>query len=618
MTDVMQRCVPISSGALAPDLRVNYQFGLVLGVDELEQEDLYFRERDERAARSLHGYGTTVGLHVTAARPVAAPDDVEVRVERGILIDQYGRPVVIRTDQCARVGAWLASQELEGSAATPPVSPLQDHLRPSGDLTVYVVAEYSSCEDALVPLPGNPCGTEDEVTAASRIRDFWKLGFRWEPPDMPHWDGVRALADLLAPIEWREGSLLESDEAALAAHVRALAPGAPAPAVTLPVPPVLPRAEGRAALDRLLTIWVTEVRPKLAPDLIEPGGEAAVLLSSITLVPASPFDTNSPAITEFSLPDDEGRPYLAPTQLIQELVMLGGGVTTVLAGSPLQPAPTPAGPTLIELASITEVGVGPGRQLVLWSHLTVPLVLPATVAVSRNGGSPIAFTTSPGPAPGTFRLSPAGGVLVDGELLEVRLDLTQLRVREGTVETALPVWLQQQGLDVLGRRGDQLSLRHTVLPTPPPQQPPAPPRPVRQLATALPVRVDNELPGIELWWHVDKEAPVDEERVIELPREVLHILAEVDNAPTPVEIPIEGLIQVQHNVFQLIPDFAVWREQAQLSPYLRLAIEIDQVQLEQFGGDAASYADALGVAWEDAQRDGQLLVLWVRMAGQLR
>jgi hypothetical protein len=132
------------------------------------------------------------------------------------------------------------------------------------------------------------------------------------------------------------------------------------------------------------------------------------------------------------------------------------------------------------------------------------------------------------------------------------------------------------------------------------------------------VRVDNELPGIELWWHVDKEAPVDEERVIELQREVLHVLAEVDNAPTPVEIPIEGLIQVQHNVYQLIPDFAVWREQAQLSPYLRLVIEIDQVQLEQFGGDAASYADALGIAWEDAQRDGRLLVLWVRMAGQLR
>ena len=78
MSEVMRRCVPASTGGLSPDLRVNYQFGLVLGVDEFEQEGLYLRERDERATRSLHGYGTAVGLHVTAARPVVAPDDVEV------------------------------------------------------------------------------------------------------------------------------------------------------------------------------------------------------------------------------------------------------------------------------------------------------------------------------------------------------------------------------------------------------------------------------------------------------------------------------------------------------------------------------------------------------------
>jgi len=141
---------------------------------------------------------------------------------------------------------------------------------------------------------------------------------------------------------------------------------------------------------------------------------------------------------------------------------------------------------------------------------------------------------------------------------------------------------------------------------------------VRQLATALPVRIDNEIPGIELWWHVDKEAPADEERVIELRPEVLHVLAEVENAPTPVEIPIENLIQVQHNVFQLMLDFRVWREEAQLSPYLRVVAEIDKVQLEQFGDSAVAYAEALGVAWEDAQRDGRLLVLWVRMAEFLR
>ncbi|HEV7762497.1 MAG TPA: hypothetical protein VGO78_25990, partial [Acidimicrobiales bacterium] len=290
MSDVMQQCVPVATGALTPDQRVNYLFGLVLGVDEFQQEDLYLRERDERATRTLHGYGTSVGLDVTAERPAAAPDDVEVKVAPGIAADQRGRPVVIPTAQCARVGAWIAAEE-EQAAAHEAASPLEEHLGPSGDVTLYVVVEHDVCPDGLVPLPGKPCGSDDEVTAPSRLRDSWRLGFRWAPPAMPHWDGVRALADILVTIELDDLSPIESDEELLAEHIRALAPGTVPPEVPLPplpLRPLLPRAEARAALDRLLTIWVTEVRPALAPDLIAPEGEAAILLSTITVVPAQP------------------------------------------------------------------------------------------------------------------------------------------------------------------------------------------------------------------------------------------------------------------------------------------------------------------------------------------
>lgn len=607
MTDVMRRCVPVSTGALSPDQRVNYQFGLVLGVDEFEQEDLYLRERDERASRSLHGYGTAVGLHVTAARPVVAPDDVEVRVEPGIAVDQYGRPVVIPTAQCALVGAWLAGQELEAVAAERP-SPLLDHLRPSGDVTLYVVAEYDSCLDALVPLPGTPCGCDDEVTAPSRIRDSWQLGFRWEAPPMPHWDGVRELADLLLPVELHDGSLLESDEPVLAAHIRALAPGAPVPVVPVPAAPVLPRAEARAALDRLLTIWVTEVRPTMAPDLVDPSGEAAVLLSTITVVPGSPFVPAAPVVTGFSLPDDEGRPYLAPTQLVQELVAMGGGLATIVAGSLIEP---PAAPPLVELASLTERGQGASRRLLFWNHLPAPLLRPASFDVSRDGGAPEAFTVTNGSVPGTFELAPPAGALVDGELLEVRVDLAELAIRDAGVETPLLAWLRQVGVDLLGRRDDEVRLHHTVLATPAPPPPPSPPRPVRTLATGGSVLIDGQAPGIELWWHVDKEPVVDDERV-ELNRDAIRVLAEVESAATPADIPFQ-VIDVQHNVFQLLLDRDAWRTRAKLSPYLRVLVPLDEVKLQGFGGTAIEYADALGVVWEDAQVDGRLLVLWVRM-----
>lgn len=618
MSEVMRRCVAVSTGALSPDCRVNYQFGLVLGVDEFEQEDLYLRERDERAARSLHGYGTTVGMHVTADRPVVAPDDVEVRVEPGSAVDQYGRPIVIRTAQCARVGAWLAGEERDAAAAGQP-SPLEANLRPSGDLTLYVVAEYASCPDALVPLPGNPCDSDDDVTAASRVRDSWRLGFRWEPPSMPHWDGVRELADLLTPIELHDGSLLESDEELLAAHVRALAPGATTPALPLPTAPVLPRSGARAALDRLLTIWITEVRPLLAPDLVQPSGEAAILLSTITVVPAWPFVTAAPVITACSLPDDEGRPYLAPTQLIQELVLLGAGVATIVAGSPIEtPAPAPSVPQ-IELASLTEVPAGMGRQLVLWSHLPTTLVLPPTVAVTRNGGAPMTFTVSANPVPDTFRLVPPAGGFVDGELLEVGLDLAALRVREpgSAVEIPLQLWLQRAGLDVAGQVGEQLRLWHTMARTPPAPPPPPPIQRVRQLATGLSVSVRaDDLPRIELWWHVDKEQSTDEERVT-VDWRAVQVLAEVRSGATPVAIDFEAT-SPQHNVFHLRLNAEHWRRSGQLSPYLRVLVPLDLVQLSNFGGTAREYADDLGIVWEDAQEDGALLALWIRMDVGLR
>jgi hypothetical protein len=612
MSDVMQQCVPVATGALTPDQRVNYLFGLVLGVDEFQQEDLYLRERDERATRTLHGYGTSVGLDVTAERPAAAPDDVEVKVAPGVAADQRGRPVVLPAAQCARVGAWIAAEE-EQAAAEEAASPLDEHRGPSGDVTLYVVVEHDVCPDGLVPLPGKPCGSDDEVTAPSRLRDSWRLGFRWVPPAMPHWDGVRALADLLVPIELDDLSPIESDEELLAEHIRALVPGTVPPATPLPplpARPLLPRAEARAALDRLLTIWVTEVRPALAPDPIAPEGEAAILLSTITVVPAQPFATDAPEIVDFQPPDDEGRPYLAPSQLVQELVLLGGG-TTLLGGSPIEAE------ALTELAMLTQIElvdseVGDRPALLLWATIPDFLILPDTVDVLRDGNGPSSFRVHAHDLPNTFLLLPVEGRVGPGELIEVQLDLTRLQV-EQTDETqvALTTWLEQEGLDVFGREGDRLRLRHVVADVPE-EQPPEPPRPVRKLVSAQPVLVDDELPGIELWWHVDRSPGTDEERVLDLNSGMIRVVAEVEDAATPVELQF-GMSRPRHNVDQLLLDRGVWEDAARRSPYLRVLISLEGLFLDPFGGNAMAYADDLGVVWEDAQEDGRMLVAWVRM-----
>jgi hypothetical protein len=336
------------------------------------------------------------------------------------------------------------------------------------------------------------------------------------------------------------------------------------------------------------------------------------------VVPAAAFDPAQPAIDAYALPDDEGRPYLAPTQLLQELVALGGGAATIVAGSPID---VPAALPVVEIATFAERGVGAGRDLLLWTHLPVPVVFGSTVDVSRNGGAPLAMTIQAAGTPNLFRIQPAGGPLTDGELLELRLDLTRIQVRDAAAGVDVPVdrWLASNGVQVAGRVGDVVRLFHTMSATPPqpdPVPPPVPQKPVRKLVTASPVRIDGELPGIELWFHVDKAVPVDEVRVkaLDPQDESVAVFAEVETrTTTPVPVPVLDITSPQHNVFQLRLDTETWKRRARNSPYLRVRLQLDRIGLDN-GPDLVAWADDLGIVWEDGQEDGRAVGLWVRMA----
>src|SRR5204863_4016884 len=95
---------------------------------------------------------------------------------------------------------------------------------------------------------------------------------------------------------------------------------------------------------RIFTVWVTDVRPQIAPDLIDPSvgsgttmSEAGILLARLDVTIGTPFDADAPRILAFDPPLDDGRPYLLHTQLIQELLFLGHG--DVLAAPPAPPEP---------------------------------------------------------------------------------------------------------------------------------------------------------------------------------------------------------------------------------------------------------------------------------------
>ncbi|HXH78126.1 hypothetical protein [Nocardioides sp.] len=387
---VTEPCVSPTTGTLGPDLRVNYAYGMVLGLDEFLQEQLHRLTRDGLHERGQHGFGTVSGLAVSVAP--TGTTDYTISVTTGIAVDQWGREIVIRCDQCARLGAWLGVQE-QADPGT-----LGRHLQPDGTATVYVVASYAECLDALVPLPGQPCSSSDQTMVPSRVRDAWDVELRWEPPPMPRWDTDRRLARLLGSVDFVAGlPAASSDEDDILAAVLELAQRAddgpgdldPAPGTTWK----LPLETAAATLDRLLTVWVTRVRPGpadgLTPDLIEPdpASDPAILLATITFEPAQPFDSAAPEIVSCEDPVDEGRPFLLHTQLVQELRWLGERSETVPPSEPNPPV------TLVTLFATGGTSKDP-TKIDAWFQLEKPVHLPETINVTDEDGGDSEFVTS--------------------------------------------------------------------------------------------------------------------------------------------------------------------------------------------------------------------------------
>ena len=88
-----------STAAPDPAKHVNYNLGMVLGVDDFTQEFAYLSGRDQWIVRDLIGYGTARGLKV-----IAEDDSVKgprVVVEPGVAVSPGGQMICVPTAQCA-------------------------------------------------------------------------------------------------------------------------------------------------------------------------------------------------------------------------------------------------------------------------------------------------------------------------------------------------------------------------------------------------------------------------------------------------------------------------------------------------------------------------------------
>jgi|HubBroStandDraft_5_1064220.scaffolds.fasta_scaffold11528_2 hypothetical protein len=534
-------CVSLTTGTLSPDLRVNYAYGMVLGLDEFLQEQLHNLSKDYLHERALHGFGTVSGLAVATAQ-VPGANDFQVSVSTGIGIDQWGREIVIRCDQCARLGAWLAAQE----QATPGI--LGQHLGPSGEVTVYVVASYAECLDALVPLPGQPCSSSDQSMVASRIRDAWDVELRWAPPAMPRWDTDRRLARMLDAVQIVAGlNPLDSDEAAITDAVLALADMADDGPSELDDGPSggiawqLPAETAPEALDRIFTIWVTQVRPGLHPDLIAPeaASDPAILLSSITFVSASPFDVTNPEVVFCDDPDDEGRPYLLSTQLIQELRWLNDAIAA---------PPAPDGVPAIELVTL-EASVDGNNLTTIdaWFQLSDPVQLPATIQVDDEDGGSWAFATSAASAfSSVWTLTAPDVGVTNRDGIQLRATFPAADVFIGDASTSLGQLETSTGTALLNRagNGDVFAFTNVRGAIVAPVEKPA--IASDEFVTITPLSVNQDRLIFELWFHPEPRGAKDD---VQTEKPAFRVFDELTGANQALQV--QGPMPYSANVWQM-------------------------------------------------------------------
>lgn len=439
------------------DKHVKFTLGMVLGVDDFDQEFAYLSARDRWLAGYLHGYGTTSGLAVTIeADQVRGP---RINVAPGTAITPCGHRVCVTPAQCAYLNEWLSANRAvvdAALAARPQLSP------PAGTMPLYVVLCYADCPTDELPIPGDPCRTEDSLTAPSRIKDDFRLELRTGRPVQREEDAVRDLVRWLRmiPVIPGPGSTLEQLEDALRDAVAAAVeapdspPGSP-PGPAAGSPPGSPDAPydlvlGLPApglafsaddlvnqLRGLLGLWVTELRPvvrQAAPcgtdscgcgctptattstsdcgcgpgfGASTPGGKGCagctdgVLLAQVDVSLVEDMDGALVVADDSWRVDETERPYLLHTRLLQELLLSASSMT--VADSP------PSGPSGPPISAVTATTVT-GPPTAAWDPGTriLDLGIPEGAGVTSVVVSPLPAGTPPAV------ISFVGGVLTLG------------------------------------------------------------------------------------------------------------------------------------------------------------------------------------------------------------
>jgi hypothetical protein len=334
----------LTSGTPDPTKHVNYVQGMILGVDDFNQEFAYLSERDQWLARDLIGYGTVTGLAVTIED---SDKGRRVAVSHGVAISPRGQLIRVAPRQCAVLNDWLNHAEIK------------DNI-PAGTkmLPAYVVLCYRDCPTDDVPILGEPCRTEEESMAPSRIVDDFRLELRLDPPAQREEDVVRDFVAWLRQVNIADFTPGPNDlkqfldAIRTAAHELHSPLGSPLDFLD-GIPPstlFIPRTHVCEWLRAAFRLWVTELRPLWQSHWAagrgcgytsgtgqKPQNEECLLLAEVDVPVLQVAAGWSVDPARGIIINEERRPYLVHLRMLQEWLICGQWASSPAISSPLGP-----------------------------------------------------------------------------------------------------------------------------------------------------------------------------------------------------------------------------------------------------------------------------------------
>jgi hypothetical protein len=149
-----------------PFTALQYHFGMLLGVDDLETAQAYPRGKIRLHNAWLHGEGVVWGLDVEFNK------SRELLVTPGLALDAAGHELHLDAPVCVDLGKWYDKHKDDTDFK------FADDGAGGRSFDAHVVARFRACFARPVPAIADPCAGSDVDTAFSRVSETVELLIR--------------------------------------------------------------------------------------------------------------------------------------------------------------------------------------------------------------------------------------------------------------------------------------------------------------------------------------------------------------------------------------------------------------------------------------------------------